>query len=111
MRVWQTHQEASNTCILVQHRRNQDAIVVIPSPPAPPTMGAILRNSEIAHLRILLNPGLEMLNDAARQRTTRVKDPSICAEQQHHLPRRLAEMNSLRRLSIEPGLLLGLTAA
>src|SRR6266849_4413344 len=102
MREWQPHQEVGDTRILVQHRRNQDAIGIISSPPA---MGVTLRNGEVDDLRVLLGPGLELLDYASYQGTTRVKDASIGAEQKHHLLRGRVELERCERLAIQQGLL------
>src|SRR6266566_7697502 len=101
IRALQSHQQGSDARVLVQHRCNQDAIGAIHSPPAPPVMGVILGNGEINHLRVLFSPGLELLDQAARQRAPRVQDASIWTQQQHHLLGGLVEMKSRGRLAIQ----------
>ena len=69
IRALQSHQQGSDARVLVQHRRNQDAVCGIPGPPAPPVMGVVLGNGEIDQFRVLLSSGLQLLDLAARQRT------------------------------------------
>src|SRR5437868_7624249 len=101
MRAWQSYQEGSDARVLVQHRHHQYAIGGIPGPPA---MGVVLRNSEIDHPCVLLGPRLELLDQAACQRTTRVQDASTGTQQQYHLLRRLVEMECRGCLAIQHGL-------
>ncbi len=87
--VWQSHQESRDARILIQDRRNQDAIGGIVGPPA---MGVALGNTEIEQPQVLFRPGLELLDQAARQRTARIQDASVRSQQQQHLLRGLVEM-------------------
>ena len=69
IRALQSHQEGSDARVLVEHRRNQDAIGGIPGPPTPPAMRVVLGNGEIDQFRVLLGPGLQLLDLAAYERT------------------------------------------